>query len=285
MKSARKIFLKLILTLIAVAGLLFCAYHFLTLNLPNIALLKDYNPSHTSFMESDKNFFDFGTPHVDKFVPYDKIPTTIVRAVLVAEDDTFFFHHGFDWDAITKAYKFNQKKKKYVRGASTITQQLARNLFLTRDKSILRKLKEAVLTIQLEQTLTKERILELYLNCIEFGPEVYGLYAGSEYHFKTGPQGLNSNQAALLAAVLPNPKIYGKKPYPNITLRRQEKVLARMARYDPLQPSKEKKKKDDQKVTPKPKQKTPQPQPLPEEELDQIEDLMDDEEESQFLDE
>lgn len=289
-----KIFLLVCLVLLA-------CYHLLLIDIPDVKLLKTFNPSRSNYMNTDAGSLSLTRPSVENFITYNNIPQSVVRAVLVAEDDTFFFHHGFNWKAIKKSFQLNLKRKKFARGGSTISQQLARNLFLTRSKTILRKIREVLLTYQMERNLNKERILELYLNTAEFGPSTYGLSAAADYHFHQKPSHLTNDQAALLAAVLPNPKLYGHKPYPKITTKRQGKILARMARYDPLQPPKEKKKKDDKKVTQKQKtttsaeqkmpativleQKTPQPEPLTDDVLDQTEDLMDDEEESQFLDE
>jgi len=189
------------------------------------------DPAISSFMLSDSNLKHNNMPNIH-FVALDKISPHLTKAVLSAEDDMFFLHHGFNWEEMIKALRFNLKKKKLKRGASTITQQVARNLFLKPDKSLFRKLREFVLTYQLENKLTKKRILELYLNIAEFGPGIYGVAAASNYHFKLKPSQLTAAQAALLAAVLPKPKKYGKKPYPNITFSRQKDILYRLAHYD-----------------------------------------------------
>ncbi len=170
--------------------------------------------------------------HSVEFVALHNISPYVVRSILTSEDDLFFVHNGFNWREIGKSLKLNLEKMKIVRGGSTITQQLARNLFLSPDKSIFRKFREWLLTYQLEKTLSKKRILELYLNYAQFGPSVYGVKAAGKYHFGTKPKYFTPRQSALLAAVLPSPGKYGKKPYPGITYTRMNKILSRQAVYD-----------------------------------------------------
>lgn len=137
----------------------------------------------------------------------DVIPDELKWAVIVAEDANFYEHDGIDVTALKAAIRYDLKRKRLARGASTITQQLAKNLFLSRDKSIRRKLRELVLAQRLESELTKGRILELYLNVVEFGPLVYGVGHGSRYHFDKPVQLLTPAEATFLVAMLPGPRV------------------------------------------------------------------------------
>jgi monofunctional biosynthetic peptidoglycan transglycosylase len=129
-------------------------------------------------------------------------------AVIAAEDAKFLDHEGFDWDGIQKAYEKNLKKGKIVAGGSTISQQLAKNLFLSGRRTPWRKLEEAMITLMLEKLMTKRRILEIYLNSIEWGNGVFGAEAASRHYFHTSASGLSAAQAAKLAAMVPNPRYY-----------------------------------------------------------------------------
>lgn len=206
--------------------LAWCVVFFVVIVLARVLLLAVVDPSYTAFMSADPL-----RPKPIQFVPLSQISRHMLRAVLVSEDDQFFEHSGFQWDSIKKAWETNQKKQKRVSGASTLSQQLARNLFLTREKTWTRKIKEAALTVLLELFLPKARILELYLNVAEMGPGIYGVGQASRYHFGVRPADLSQVQASLLAATLINGKIYGQKPYPTRTVNRQKKILFRMSHY------------------------------------------------------
>ena len=203
-----------------------CVAFFVMIVMMRVLLLVVVDPGYTAFMSADPLH-----PKPIQFVPLTQISRHLVRAVLVSEDDQFFEHSGFQWDSIKKAWETNQKKQKKVSGASTLSQQLARNLFLTRSKTWARKIKEAALTVLIELFLPKERILELYLNVAEMGPGIYGVGQASRYHFGVRPSELTQVQASLLAATLINGKIYGQKPYPARTVNRQKKILYRMSHY------------------------------------------------------
>jgi len=157
-----------------------------------------------------------------QWVPYERISAQLKRAVVAAEDAKFVGHEGFDWEAISKAMEKNEKKGRVVSGASTISQQLAKNLFLSGERSWLRKAQEAVITWMLESTLGKRRILELYLNFAEWGEGVFGAEAAARHHFGVPAQALDADQAAWLAAILPSPRRYERG-------RRTPYVEARMA--------------------------------------------------------
>jgi len=214
---------------VVVLGTLF--YHVVLIDIPNVGILKTLNPSRSSYMNDDPLIKNNKYKTIS-YVKLSEVSPSVIQAVLSAEDDTFFRHNGFNWSELFKSFKINLKKKKFARGGSTITQQLARNLFLSKDKSLFRKIRESLIAFKLERTLSKERILELYLNYAEFGPGIYGITQGSQYHFNKNPIALSRQQSALLAAVLPNPKYYGKKPYPSKTYNRQQIILNRMAHYN-----------------------------------------------------
>ena len=169
----------------------------------------DHNPTSTAFMEAglarqqDKNP-DAELRH--KWVPYDKISIHLKRAIVAAEDAKFLSHEGFDVEGIEAAVKKNLKKGKLVAGGSTISQQLAKNLFLSGDRSFTRKGQEAVITLMIEATWSKRRILEVYLNVIEWGNGIYGAEAASRRYYKKSAANLIRDQAARLAAMAPNPR-------------------------------------------------------------------------------
>lgn len=163
------------------------------------------------------------------WVPYARISPQLKRAVVAAEDARFLEHGGLDWDAIERAMEKNQKRGRVVAGASTITQQLAKNLFLSGERSWIRKAEEAIIAWMLEAVLSKRRILELYLNVAEWGEGVFGAQAAAQYHFGISAAALNARQAAWLAAVLPSPRRYaqgGTTPY----LERRVVVIQRRMR-------------------------------------------------------
>lgn len=163
-----------------------------------------------------------------KWVDYKRISNNLKRAVIAAEDSTFTAHEGFDWKGIQKAYEKNLKKRKIVAGGSTISQQLAKNLFLSTKRTPWRKLEEAIITLMLEKMLTKRRILELYLNMIEWGDGVFGAEAAARHYFKTSAAGLSGWQAARLAAMVPNPRYYDSHRSARGLARRTGIIQARM---------------------------------------------------------
>jgi monofunctional biosynthetic peptidoglycan transglycosylase len=170
-----------------------------------------FNPASTAFMERRLEFLrarDSGAMLQRRWVPYESISPHLKRAVVAAEDARFLDHEGFDWEAIQKAMARNEKQGKVVAGASTISQQLAKNLFLSGERSWARKGQEAIITWMLERVMTKERILELYLNVAEWGESVFGAEAGARYHFGVSAGALGPDQAAYLAAILPSPRRY-----------------------------------------------------------------------------
>ena len=188
-------------------------------------------PANTAFMEARVERLREKDPRAKlahTWVPYERVSTQLKRAVVAAEDAKFVGHEGFDWEAISKAMEKNEKKGKVVSGASTISQQLAKNLFLSGERSWLRKGQEAVITWMLESTLSKRRILELYLNFAEWGEGVFGAQAAARYHFGIDATSLSAPQAAFLAAILPSPRRYAPGRITPYIAGRIETILSRM---------------------------------------------------------
>jgi monofunctional biosynthetic peptidoglycan transglycosylase len=163
-----------------------------------------------------------------QWVPYERVSSQLKRAVVAAEDAKFMDHEGFDWEAISKAIEKNERRRRVVSGASTISQQLAKNLFLSGERSWIRKGQEAVITWMLESALSKRRILELYLNYAEWGEGVFGAEAAARHHFGANAAALSAPQAAFLAAILPSPRRYGRGSLTPYVAGRIETILARM---------------------------------------------------------
>jgi len=225
------VFRRLFLILV-IAVVLFVGYEWITF--PDVAALATQPPATTAFMEQRKAELRASgkSDAIDyRWVPYARISPYLRRAVLVAEDDTFYEHGGVDVDALQEAIRKDWARKKMTHGGSTITQQLAKNLYLSPSRNPLRKVKEYFIARSLESHLSKKRILELYLNVVEMGERVYGAEAASEAYFHTSASGLSASQAALLAGCLPNPRIMSPAS-PNKRLRfRQRMVLSRMKRW------------------------------------------------------
>ena len=158
-------------------------------------------------------------------MPLSRISSHLQRAVIVAEDASFFQHHGFDWEGIRDAASRNWERGESHRGGSTITQQLAKNLYLSPKKNYMRKIHEAIITRALEKHLTKRRILELYLNVVEWGRGVYGAEAAARHHFGKSAQDLDPAEAALLAAMLPSPRRYDPLRATPFLTKRQHQIL------------------------------------------------------------
>jgi len=162
------------------------------------------------------------------WVPYDRISAQLKRAVIAAEDDKFIDHEGFDWEGMQKAIEKNQRKGKVVAGGSTISQQLAKNLFLSAAKTPWRKAQEAIITVWLELLWDKRRILEVYLNSVEWGEGIFGAEAAARRYYSVGAGSLSAEQAARLAVMLPAPRRYEKNPYSAYVSGRTRLIMARM---------------------------------------------------------
>ena len=201
---------------------------------PNTAKLASENPTTTAFMEQRKEELRAAGKSdalLYTFVRYDRISPYLRRGVLVAEDNDFYQHGGIDVKAMKEAVERDWKRRKITHGGSTITQQLAKNLYLSPSRNPLRKITEYFLARSLERHLSKKRILELYLNVVEMGERVYGAEAGSRFYFQRPAASLTPQQAALLAGCLPNPRLMSPGA-PNKRLRaRQRMILSRMRRW------------------------------------------------------
>ena len=190
-----------------------------------------YQPESTAFMERSFDALQAKDPRArlkHQWVPYERISVHLKRAVVAAEDARFLDHEGFDWDMIQKAIVRNEKRGRVVAGASTISQQLAKNLFLSGERSWLRKGQEAIITWMLEDLLSKRRILELYLNVAEWGDGVFGAEAAARQHFGVSAAALNAEQAAWLAVVLPSPRRYERGRLTPYLAGRVNSILGRM---------------------------------------------------------
>ena len=216
-----KILKKIFLVGLATVGIFWFFSLTDTFTLPNVAWLEHHNPVTTAFMDRYK-----GAHPLDyQFVSYNQISPHLKQAVVLAEDALFFSHHGFDFESIRDALEKNWKKKKFARGASTITQQLAKNLYLTPTKSPLRKFKEMLITLQLERHLSKQRILELYLNVVEWGEGIYGAESAAKHYFHKSASRLSASEAAWLAAILPSPRYFALHPQHAVVVRKKSRLL------------------------------------------------------------
>jgi monofunctional biosynthetic peptidoglycan transglycosylase len=185
-------------------------------------------------------------PQSPYWTPIGRVSRALVVCVVRAEDAKFYQHDGFDWDQIQGSLETDLERGEYTRGGSTITMQLARNLFLWRGKSIVRKALEVYLTWRLEHTLPKKRILELYLNLAEWGPGVYGIGEASRHYYRKPPSALTLGESAMLAAILPSPLRWNPQRAPHVAMRRQQELLARLRKENvveelstPLEPRRE----------------------------------------------
>jgi monofunctional biosynthetic peptidoglycan transglycosylase len=172
-----------------------------------------FNPTSSAFMENRLEVMQDKKPDaklMQKWVPYEKISDNLKRALIASEDAKFVDHDGFDWDGIHKAYAKNLKKGKIVSGGSTISQQLAKNLFLSKSRTPWRKGEEVIITLMLEAVMQKQRIFEIYMNVIEWGDGVFGAEAAAQHYYGISAAQLSAEQAARLAAMVPNPRYYDK---------------------------------------------------------------------------
>jgi monofunctional glycosyltransferase len=233
-RSRRKIYL--IIGLCLPVG--FILFYWL-LAMPNISALRTTNPTVTALMEARQAQAKAQGHTVERhwmWVPLSRISPYLRQAVVAAEDASFFTHEGFDWEGIKDAALYNLEAGELKRGGSTITQQLAKNLYLSSERSLLRKARETLITRSLEQHLTKERILELYLNIAEWGKGIYGAEAAARHHFKKSARTLTSDEAAWLAAILPSPRRYDPLRKTTAMTRRHDRILKWITRESPQVP-------------------------------------------------
>jgi monofunctional biosynthetic peptidoglycan transglycosylase len=215
-----------------IASVLFLLFFFYQLwILLHIILWTVINPGESAFMETRLEHLqekDEKATLRHQWVNYNQISINIKQAVIAAEDAKFIDHEGFDWEGIEKAYEKNKRRKKIVAGGSTISQQLAKNLFLSNQRTPWRKAEETIITLMLETVLSKQRILEIYLNVIEWGNNVYGIEAASLRYFSSHAKDLNSFQSAKLASMIPNPKYYERHQDASGLIERSGIILSRM---------------------------------------------------------
>lgn len=225
--------------LIAAAAVAFAVVAYVYLTLPDVRVLATTNPTSTAFMrlrQAEAEREGRKLRHRHQWVRYSRISKNLQRAVLVAEDSRFFQHEGVDLEEIKKSIEINMERGGAIRGASTITQQLAKNLYLSPSKDPLRKLKELIIARRLEAALPKARILEIYLNVIEWGDGVWGAEAAARTYFGVPASALSREQAALLAGAIINPRVLNPARPNRRLLARQRIVLGRMGGVEPPAP-------------------------------------------------
>jgi monofunctional biosynthetic peptidoglycan transglycosylase len=212
---------------------------FWLLKMPDVSALRGTNPTMTALMEARHIQAKAKGRTIERhwtWVPLSRISPYLRQAVVEGEDASFFTHEGFDWEGIKDAARYNLEAGKLKRGGSTITQQLAKNLYLSSERSLLRKAREALITRSLEQHLTKDRILELYLNVAEWGQGVYGAEAAARHHFKKSSRDLTADEASWLAAILPAPRRYDPIRKTTFLARRHNRILKQITRGSPQSP-------------------------------------------------
>ena len=223
-----KILLRLLIS-VAAAAFVLLAYVYLTL--PDVRLLAHTNPATTAWMEMRAREGTKRREH--RWVPYSRISQNLKRAVIVAEDRAFWEHEGIDLEQIRESMEINLEQGKAARGASTITQQLAKNLYLSPSRNPIRKLRELIIARRMEAALTKARILEIYLNVIEWGDGVWGAEAAARRYFGVPAAALSAPQAALLAGAIINPRVFSPTRPNRRLLRRQRIIMRRMGAVTP----------------------------------------------------
>jgi monofunctional glycosyltransferase len=222
----------------AAIGVGFALVIYAYVTLPDVRALRTTNPSSTAFMDiRAREAASAGrTPkRVHRWVSYRRISPSLVNAVLVAEDAAFWQHEGVDYDELQKSIEVDWARGQLTRGASTITQQLAKNLYLSPSRNPLRKFRELIIARRLEAELSKTRILEIYLNVIEWGDGIYGVEAASQAYFRQAASTIGPSQAALLAGAIINPRLLNPVHPTARLMRRQQMILRRMgARTAPV---------------------------------------------------
>lgn len=192
-----------------------------------------YKPVETTMFMRIDYWSEPSKPIQHEWRDYDEISEYMKKAIVAAEDGKFMQHHGFDWDGIQAALERNNDTGKVVAGGSTISQQLAKNLFLYNKRSFIRKGQEAVATWMMERMWSKERVLEVYLNSVEFGDNIYGVEAATQHYFGKSSRSLSREQAVFLAAILPNPKYY-QYHQNDRKLKNRERMIRKYMRYSDI---------------------------------------------------
>jgi monofunctional biosynthetic peptidoglycan transglycosylase len=197
----------------------------------HIAWWINHNPESSSFMDDRLILMQSTNPNAKlqhHWIPYKQISNNLKRALIAAEDAKFVDHEGFDWEGIQKAYEKNMARGKIVAGGSTISQQLAKNLFLSTQRTPWRKAEETLITLMLEALMDKQRIFGIYLNTIEWGNGIFGAEAAARHYYQTSASELSMEQAAKLAAMVPNPRYYDKHPDARGLLHKTEIIMSTM---------------------------------------------------------
>jgi len=221
----------LVRALIATPAIGFAWLAYIYLTLPDVRPLRTENPTTTAWMElRDREALEKGRRprRMQRWIAYNRISPDLKRAVLVAEDDAFWQHEGVDFEQLQESLEKDWARGRLLRGGSTITQQLAKNLYLSPSKNPLRKLRELIIARRLEAELKKARILELYLNVIEWGDGIYGVDAASRAYFQSNAASLGPSESAMLAAAIVNPRLLNPARPGMKLLRRQQLILRRM---------------------------------------------------------
>ena len=233
---------------------------FIYLTLPDVRTLRTSNPASTAFIDlraREARARGEQPRRIQRWVPYARVSPNLTRAVLVTEDSRFWKHEGIDFDELKESMETNIERMEFARGGSTITQQLAKNLYLSPSKNPVRKLRELLIARRLEAELSKQRILELYLNNIEWGNGIYGAEAAARTYFHKSAASLSAPESALLAAAINSPRVYNPGRPTERLRRRQDMVLRRMGAVTPppvvAGP-----------VIPPPPGTAPEPEPIPE---------------------
>lgn len=195
-------FFAALLVPISLFGMILVALALFVVTLPNVAEMRGCITTNMYHVKL--------CPGAGNYTKYSEISTDLLNAIVASEDASFYFHNGFDWFEIRQSFTTNLKSRGFKRGGSTITQQLAKNVFLNQDKSILRKFREAAITILIEKNFSKKEILEKYLNVVEFGPNIFGVSQAARVYFDKRPSDLNLLESTFLAFLLPNPKVYSE---------------------------------------------------------------------------
>jgi monofunctional biosynthetic peptidoglycan transglycosylase len=226
---------KKVLAAVALIGLAVAAYGgYIFVTLPDVESLQKKNPTVTALMEQRAAERNVALRPIRAWMPYKSISPHLRNAVLIAEDSAFFQHPGYDFEQIKESAKRNWREKRFARGASTITQQLAKNLYLSTSRNPMRKIHEFFIAQELEEHLSKQRIFEIYLNVIEWGDGIYGIEPAAHAYFGKSSSDLLPEEAAILAAMIPNPLRYTPARNLKYLEKRKAEILSRLARYNYL---------------------------------------------------
>jgi monofunctional glycosyltransferase len=227
---------KILRALLAICAVGIGAAAFIYITLPDVRSLRTSNPQTTAFIElraSDARARGEQPKRIQKWVDYARVSSNLKRAVLVTEDSRFWKHEGIDFDELKESMEVNIERMEFARGGSTITQQLAKNLYLSPSKNPIRKVREFLIARRLEAELSKQRILELYLNLIEWGDGIYGAEAAARTYFHKSASDLSASESALLAAAITNPRVLSPAHPSARLVRRQKMVMRRMGAVTP----------------------------------------------------